>query len=71
MKKTVNIEGMMCKHCVKRVEDALKDLGVNATVSLEDSNAIINDTAITDEQIIETITELGYEVTGIIDNDGK
>ena len=71
MKKTVNIEGMMCKHCVKRVEDALKDLGINATVSLEDSNAIINDTAITDEQIIETITELGYEVTGIIDNDGK
>ena len=71
MKKTVNIEGMMCKHCVKRVEDALKDLGVNATVSLENSNAIINDTAITDEQIIETITELGYEVTGIIDNDGK
>lgn len=71
MKKTVNIEGMMCKHCVKRVEDALKDLGINATVSLEDSNAIINDTAITDEQIIETITELGYEVTGIIDNDRK
>ena len=36
MKKTVNIDGMMCKHCVKRVEDALKVIGVNAIVSLEE-----------------------------------
>ena len=36
MKKTMMIEGMMCKHCVGRVERDLNSLeGVKATVTLE------------------------------------
>ena len=36
MEKTLKIEGMMCKHCVGRVERALNSIeGVKAEVTLE------------------------------------
>jgi cation transport ATPase len=43
MKKVVGIEGMMCQHCVKHVNDALSKIdGVTAvTVSLDDKNAVV------------------------------
>ena len=66
-KQIVNIEGMMCKHCVAHVEEALKAIGADVEVKLEENRAYIYDTALTDEQIIEAVTEAGYTVTGIFD----
>lgn len=66
MNKTVKIDGMMCMHCVKHVSDALKDLGADAEVSLEEGTAILKNTSLSDDQIKEAITNAGYEVTEII-----
>ena len=66
MNKTVKIEGMMCMHCVKHVSDALKDLGAEAEVSLEEGTAILKNTSLSDDQIREAISDAGYEVTEII-----
>ena len=66
MKKTINIEGMSCGHCVAHVKEALselKDIKV-IEVSLENKHAIV-DTDISDNEIISAIDEAGYEVTSI------
>ena len=68
MNKTVLIEGMMCKNCVKHVLDALTGLGCDATVSLEDKKAYIKNTSLDDETIKDTIEELGYEVKEIVND---
>lgn len=67
MEKTILIEGMSCQHCVKRVEKALSSIGgVDAKVSLEQKLAKINfKKDIKDQQIIDTINDLGYKVTSI------
>ncbi len=65
MKKTVNIEGMMCMHCEARVKSALEALdGVEyAEVSHEKGNAVISMTKnVSDEFIKETIEAQGYKV---------
>lgn len=64
MKKTVIIEGMMCKHCKKHVEDALEKLNVKFEVSLEEKSATVEG-AVSDSEIIAAITEVGYEVVEI------
>ncbi len=66
MNKTVKIDGMMCMHCVKHVSDALKDLGADAEVSLEEGTAVLKATSLSDDQIKEAISNAGYEVTEII-----
>ena len=65
MNKTVTIDGMMCQHCVKHVTDALTQLGGDAVVSLEEGKAFLKDTALSDEQIIDAISNAGYTVTKI------
>lgn len=65
MNKIVSIEGMMCEHCKKHVEDALSALGLDFEVSLENKNAIIKDTSTADEIITKAIEDAGYDVTGI------
>lgn len=40
MKKTYKVEGMMCKHCRKHVEDALNSIdGVKSVVTLDPPQA--------------------------------
>ena len=65
MNKTVKIEGMMCQHCVAHVTEALKALGGDVEVSLEEGKAYLKNTALTDEQIKNAVEEAGYEVVGI------
>ena len=67
MNKTVKIEGMMCEHCVKHVSDALKAIGGDPVVSLEEGTAVLANTALNNEQITAAIEDAGYEVTEIID----
>ena len=66
MNKTVKIEGMMCEHCVTHVKEALKALGADVEVSLENGEAVLRNTALSDEDITKAITDAGYEVTEII-----
>lgn len=65
MNKTVFIEGMMCEHCKKHVEDALKALGLEVEVSLADKKAIIKNTSIDNDTVIKAIEDAGYEVKEI------
>lgn len=65
MTKELQIEGMMCEHCKKHVEEAIQEIpGVTAVeVSLEKNNAVV-----TSEREIETkefdnaIEEAGYKL---------
>ncbi|NLI72151.1 MAG: heavy-metal-associated domain-containing protein [Bacteroidales bacterium] len=69
MNKTVIIKGMSCRHCAMRVEKALNKInGVEASVDLESRTAKLNLTnSISNQQIIEVIDGVGYEVVEIID----
>ena len=64
----MKIEGMMCMHCVKAVEKALRAVeGVtDVTVSLEEKQAVVEGTdALQEDALKAAIADAGYEVTGI------
>lgn len=67
---TLDIEGMMCEHCKKHVEEALAKLPVSsAAVDLAKKNAVIEtDGDITDDTLRQTIADAGYEVVNITRN---
>ena len=68
MKKTLKIEGMMCMHCVKHVEDALKGVaGVTAVeVHLKKKRAVAECAAdVSADALSAAVKEAGYEVTDI------
>ena len=63
--KTLNIEGMNCIHCVKKVENALKEIkGVKSVkVSLEDKKAEVTLKGNIDDEVLKkAIKDAGYEV---------
>ncbi len=62
-KYTIEIEGMMCKHCQARVEKALQGVaGVHeVTVSLEQKNAVVTCEGVSKEALVQAVTEAGYE----------
>lgn len=65
MEKIINIEGMMCNHCVSHVKEALESIkGVKEVeVSLKDNNAkIVSDKEIKDKEIKKVIEKAGYKV---------
>lgn len=64
---TLSIEGMMCEHCKKHVEEALSKLPVSSvTVDLAGKSAVIEPTdEISDETLSQTIADAGYELKGI------
>lgn len=66
--KTIFIEGMMCQHCVKHVQEALNAVpGVkSATVSLENNNAVVTaEDSVTDEALAKAVTDADYKVVNI------
>lgn len=65
--KTMDIEGMMCEHCVARVSQALNDIdGVDATVSLDKHQADIKLTSdVSDDVLTQAVVDAGYKVKGI------
>ena len=68
MEKTIQIEGMMCAHCVAHVQKALEGLeGVAAVaVSLEEGNAKVTLQApVADETLKQAVEDAGYTVNGI------
>lgn len=61
----LNVDGMMCMHCVKHVEDASKKVVgvINAHASLDGKTVTIDyEGNIDKEQIIKNITDAGYSV---------
>lgn len=66
MNKVVIIEGMMCPNCAKHVEEALKALGVDVKVVLDEKKAYLTNTSLNDEQITLAIDQAGYTVKEII-----
>lgn len=63
--KTINVEGMSCIHCAKKVENALKELREvkSAKVSLENKKVDVTLKEELDDKILkDTIEDLGYKV---------
>lgn len=60
--KVLNIEGMHCEGCVKRIKDALTAAGLDFEVSLENKTVTVNgdDTAV--KTAAEEIFDLGFNV---------
>ncbi|MBC7766089.1 MAG: cation transporter [Hyphomonadaceae bacterium] len=68
MKKTLQIEGMSCSHCVKSIEQALLALeGVTkVNVSLDDKEAVVECFEnVTNEQLKNAVQELEFAVTDV------
>lgn len=68
MKKVLDIEGMMCQHCVEHVNKALSGVeGVEAVeVSLENKNAAVTLAAdVSDDALVKAVVDAGYEVKGV------
>ena len=68
MKKTLNIEGMMCQHCVAHVKDALEGVeGVESVdVDLEGNTATVALSHDVDDEILaDAVVAAGYEVLGV------
>lgn len=66
--KTIHIEGMACGHCTARVEKALAEVPGVASVKadLEGKCAKVTLNApVEDAVLTATVTDAGYEVTGI------
>lgn len=63
--KTLNVEGMSCMHCVKKVETALKEVkGVKSVnVSLENKTAELTLKEDIDTEVLKkAVEDAGYEV---------
>ena len=68
MKKIVNIDGMCCERCAKRVENALGAISgvVSADVKLKKNIAVIRSREeIPDAEIDKAVIELGFKVVSI------
>ena len=66
MEKKLNVEGMMCQHCVAHVKGALEDVdGVTeAVVDLEAGTAVAKCAGdVTDEALVAAVKQAGYEAS--------
>ncbi|HIS32905.1 MAG TPA: heavy-metal-associated domain-containing protein [Candidatus Limivivens intestinipullorum] len=66
-KKTVNISGMHCDHCVKSVTDAINEIdGASAKVSLKEEKAVVSyDREVADADIRRAVEKAGFQVVSI------
>jgi len=62
----LNVEGMSCSHCEKRVKEALDAIRgvISVSVNLDEATVSVDydTTGVNEEQIKETIIEAGYEI---------
>lgn len=63
--KTITIKGMMCGHCKKHVEKALRDIGLTAEVNVEKGVAVIAQGSASADAVRQAVADAGYEVTSI------
>ncbi|GHV40045.1 copper-binding protein [Clostridia bacterium] len=69
MKYVVKVDGMSCKHCAARVEEALSALpgvsGVKVKLSANKAE-VVSEQEITEETFTKVIDDAGYEFMGFI-----
>ncbi len=68
MKLQINISGMSCNHCVKRVQEALLESfkPKSLDVDLENQHAIMEvDQELDYQAIFDVLDDVGYDVTSI------
>ncbi len=68
MKTIVNIDGMCCEHCAKRVQDKLSTVKntVSVDVKLKKKIAVIRSREqLSEEEIKSLVTDAGYTVLSI------
>lgn len=65
VKATVYIDGMMCEHCKKHVETALKGLNLDAEVDLKNNCAYIYGGTIDESAIKSAVESAGYDFKSI------
>ena len=68
MKTIVNIDGMCCEHCAKRVEDKLATVknAVSVDVKFKKKIAVIRSREeLSKEEITALVEEAGYKVVSI------
>ncbi len=66
MEKKLNVEGMMCEHCVAHVTKALEGVpGVSSVkVSLKGKDAVVEaDPTVTDDALVAAVKDAGYEAS--------
>lgn len=59
---TLNVEGMMCEGCVKRVTGALHNLGLEPEISLENKTVAFDGDETAAAKAVEAIEALGFDV---------
>jgi copper chaperone CopZ len=70
MKKLIKVQGMVCRHCVMHITEALKEVpGVtDVVVSLEAGTATVDTNApVTDGALAAAITDVGYTPGAVTD----
>lgn len=68
MRKTMNIEGMMCSHCENTVKNALESLAgvIHADVNRENDTAILDlDKEVPDDVLKKAVEDKGYKVIAV------
>lgn len=65
--KVIQIEGMMCEHCVAHVKKALEAFdGVSAQVDLQNGTATVQSNTLPDDaKLTEAVEQAGYKVVGL------
>ncbi len=65
--KVMNIEGMHCENCNRRVQNALNSIeGVSAKVNGDKQQAIVKlGREVSDSELEKAVTSLGYRVTKV------
>ncbi|MGO4694750.1 cation transporter [Paenibacillus sp. 2TAB26] len=60
----LNVEGMTCGSCVRRIEGAVETLGAKATVDRAAGlvELVYDDSEVSLDAIVETIEKQGYDV---------
>lgn len=68
--KTISIEGMSCKNCAERVQNALNSLEqVNAKVSLGKNEAVVKlGRPVSDDELKACVEKAGYTVRKIAED---
>ncbi|MGN7356497.1 heavy-metal-associated domain-containing protein [Paenibacillus sp. SAF-054] len=62
---TMKVAGMNCRSCVRKIENALGELGVKGHVNFDDGSVhvIFNEAEIRKSDIEDVIRSKGYQVT--------